>query len=276
MAGAHKLQTLVPIGEFSRLTHLSVKSLRHYHELGLLVPSDIDDFTGYRRYATDQVSPALLIGRLRALQMPLPDVRRVLDAGSATVRNEVIAEHLRRMEQELERTQTIVRSLRHLIEPPSSVPRAFTHEWLPRQTAFGLREVVSREDIQQWCPAAFATIYPALARANVRPAGPGSATYDEEFFTESQGTVTVFVPVDAQAPAVGGLRRMDIASGRHALTTHHGAYIDVDRAYAALGAHVAEHDRVAPGPVREIYLASPPEVSDEADFRTVVCWPITA
>ena len=78
----------VAIGEFSRLTHLTVKTLRHYHQQGLLVPYAVDGQSGYRRYSLDQVPAALLIGRLRALDMPLADVRRAVeyaDSGSGTL-----------------------------------------------------------------------------------------------------------------------------------------------------------------------------------------------
>jgi hypothetical protein len=46
------------IGSFSRATHLTVKTLRHYHEEGLLVPAQVDARTGYRRYTGDQIAVA--------------------------------------------------------------------------------------------------------------------------------------------------------------------------------------------------------------------------
>ncbi len=49
---------LLAIGDFSRATQLSVKMLRHYHQIGLLEPVDVDRATGYRRYSTDQISTA--------------------------------------------------------------------------------------------------------------------------------------------------------------------------------------------------------------------------
>src|SRR5918998_285492 len=91
----------VAIGEFSRLTHLTVKTLRHYHEQGLLVPYAVDEASGYRRYTVDQVPDALLIGRLRRLAMPLAEVRRVLDSTDTGQRDAAIAAHLFRMEAEL-------------------------------------------------------------------------------------------------------------------------------------------------------------------------------
>jgi len=55
------------IGDFSRATFLSVRMLRHYHELGLLVPVDVDADSGYRRYAPEQIITAQVIRRFRTL-----------------------------------------------------------------------------------------------------------------------------------------------------------------------------------------------------------------
>jgi len=73
------MTVLLTIGEFSRMTHLSVKALRHYHDVGLLEPANIDNSSGYRLYAATQVPTAQLIRRFRDLEMPLEDVRSVLD-----------------------------------------------------------------------------------------------------------------------------------------------------------------------------------------------------
>ena len=66
------------IGDFSRMTQLSVKTLRHYHEVGLLEPDRVDPATGYRHYAPEQVPTAQVVRRLRELGMPIADVRAVL------------------------------------------------------------------------------------------------------------------------------------------------------------------------------------------------------
>ena len=71
-------ETRIPIGRFARLTGLSVGALRHYDELDLLRPIDVDRFTGYRRYAPDQVEIARTIARLRDLEVPLEEIRAVL------------------------------------------------------------------------------------------------------------------------------------------------------------------------------------------------------
>jgi DNA-binding transcriptional MerR regulator len=52
------MATALTIGEFSRITHLSIKTLRRYHEAGLLEPAHVDRQTGYRYYSVDQVPTA--------------------------------------------------------------------------------------------------------------------------------------------------------------------------------------------------------------------------
>ena len=69
------------------MTHLSVKTLRHYHQVGLLEPAEVDPDTGYRYYTLEQLPTAQLIRRLRDLRMPVADVRAVLVADSPIVRD---------------------------------------------------------------------------------------------------------------------------------------------------------------------------------------------
>src|SRR5258705_1274170 len=105
----------VTIGEFSSLTHLSLKTLHHYHDIGLLAPARIDPSSGYRRYETAQVPIAQLIRRLRDLQMPLAQVREVVEAPDLTSRDQALRLHLDQMESDLVRTQQVVASLRSML-----------------------------------------------------------------------------------------------------------------------------------------------------------------
>lgn len=94
----------LPIGDFSRATHMSIKTLRYYHRVGLLEPADVDRFTGHRRYATDQIPAAQVIRRFRDLDMPIEDIRGVLATPDVAARNELITAHLSRLEENLART----------------------------------------------------------------------------------------------------------------------------------------------------------------------------
>ena len=91
------MSSSLAIGAFSCATHLTVKTLRHYHETGLLAPAHVDPGTGYRRYAVEQIQVAQVIRRFRDLDMPLETIRAVLSAPDLQRRNELIAAHLRRL-----------------------------------------------------------------------------------------------------------------------------------------------------------------------------------
>ena len=58
---------MLKIGEFSKLSRVSVRMLRHYDEVGLLAPSEVDPMTGYRYYSERQLITAGRIAALRAL-----------------------------------------------------------------------------------------------------------------------------------------------------------------------------------------------------------------
>ena len=116
------MTTLLAIGDFSRMTHLSVKALRHYHDMGILEPAAIDPGTGYRSYAVAQVADAQVIRRLRDLNMPLDQIRAVLHAPDLGTRNAEIAAHLGRMERQLEEAKASVAGLRALLAGRPSPP----------------------------------------------------------------------------------------------------------------------------------------------------------
>ena len=69
---------MLKIGDFSKLSQISIRMLRYYDELGLLVPESIDPFTGYRYYTEAQLSVASRIKTLKAMGFPLAKVGMLL------------------------------------------------------------------------------------------------------------------------------------------------------------------------------------------------------
>jgi DNA-binding transcriptional MerR regulator len=114
---------LLPIGRFARQSGLTVKALHHYDTLGLLSPARVDPVTRHRWYAPDQLERARRIRRLRALELPLPDVRAVLAAPDGG--RELLTAYRRDVEARLARDQRVLHGLVHLIEGddmPETVP----------------------------------------------------------------------------------------------------------------------------------------------------------
>jgi DNA-binding transcriptional MerR regulator len=93
---------LMTIGRFSRLTGLSVGTLRHYDEVGLLSPASVDPASGYRRYHRDQAARARQIRMLRWDGLPIEEIRQVIDDPAGASARDVLTRHRRRLERQRE------------------------------------------------------------------------------------------------------------------------------------------------------------------------------
>ena len=71
---------MLKIGEFSKLSRVSVRMLRHYDEIGLLKPAETDRFTDYRYYTEDQLPTAGRIAALKDMGFSLADIVRILES----------------------------------------------------------------------------------------------------------------------------------------------------------------------------------------------------
>ncbi|HXZ75822.1 MAG TPA: MerR family transcriptional regulator [Streptosporangiaceae bacterium] len=261
------------IGDFSRMTHLSVKALRHYHELGLLTPAEIDPASGYRFYEPSQVPVAQVIRRFRDLGMPLEEIGQVLQAPDAGARNQVIVAHMQRMESQLAATQSVVASLRSLLAGPPE-PIAVEHRSVGGARALAIREMVSMPDMDAWWDEAFHELNAAVAAAAVPPAGPRAALYPAELFQLDAGEITTYIPVTSEIRPAGRAAMMDIPAAELAVAVHRGAMADLDQTYGALGTYVARRGIGADGPIREHYLVTAFDTDDESRHLTEVGWPV--
>jgi DNA-binding transcriptional MerR regulator len=267
------MTTRLSIGDFSRMTYLSVKSLRRYHDLGLLEPADIDPDTGYRYYEPSQVPLGQAIRRFRDLEMPLGQLKEVLHAPDASARNKLIIAHLQRMESALQQTRQTVASLRSLLEQPHA-PIAVEYRSAGPATAIAISEPVHAGDLATWWGEAFGELHRVLASSPAARAGPDGVLYPNEFFEEELGQVVAFIPV-AGTPAPSGRPQLtEIPAAELAVTVHHGAISELDQTYGALGTFVAEQEIGVQGPIREHYVVSSTKASAEPGHYTEVCWPV--
>jgi len=256
------------------MTHLSVKALRHYHDLGLLEPAEIDPASGYRFYVPAQVPVAHVIRRFRDLGMSLDEIKDVLAAPDVTARNQLIVAHLRRMESRLAQTESVVASLRALLDgPPTSI--AIEQRSVGPARAIAIAEHVSMVDLDAWWDGAFRELDAALATAGIAAAGPRAALYSAEFFEfEAGGEVVAYVPVVGEVAGGGRIRPLEVPAAELAVAVHRGSFADLDQTYGALGTYVAEREIGVAGPIREHYLVTAFETEDESRHLTEVGWPV--
>jgi DNA-binding transcriptional MerR regulator len=261
------------IGAFSRLTHLSVKTLRYYHEVGLLEPAVVDPDSGYRYYQPGQAHSAQLVRRFRDLGLPVADVKAVLAAPSVTARDAILAGHLDRMREQLRQTEAAVDSLRRMLEG-SSAGTVIEERVLDGGPTISVAADVTRADAASWWRDSLARLRAVAKAAGLEPTGPVGGLYDDELFTQDAGHARVYLPVRDSPTLDGTGMRWELPAGRFAVALHVGAHRAVDLTYAALGTYAAANGRDGAGPVRERYLVDPLDTPDATRWRTEICWPL--
>jgi DNA-binding transcriptional MerR regulator len=261
------------IGDFSLMTHLSIKTLRYYHQVGLLEPAEIDAHTGYRSYRVQQIPTAQIIQRFRELNMPIDVVKAVLSAPDLDSRNALITAHLRRLEGELEHTRQAVMSLQNLLQPSSS-PILVEHRTILATPAVAIQAEVDLTDLALWYHGALGELSATIAVQGLQPAGPSGGLFSNDLFQYERGEATVFIPMDGNVKTAGRVVSLVVPAVELAVTMHAGSHASMSSTYAALGAHVAKHALAIAGPVREYYLIDERTTSDPNLWRTEIGWPI--
>lgn len=266
------------IGDFSRLSQVSVKMLRHYDDLGLLKPARVDHFTGYRYYAIDQL-PRLnrllalkdlgfsleQIGGLLDDELPAPQIRGMLTLKRAELQGRVREEQAR-----LSRVEARLRQL----EQEGTMPE---HEIVvkrvaPQLIASACTVAPTLDDMDRFCRE----VGDAVDRSGIRKAGPWMNIYHHEGFRERDLDVEAAVPVEGRAeiaqptdgpvtvrelPGVETMASLSFAFSPEALLP----------AYQAIGAWIHANGYTIAGPCREVYVG---EIATPASSMMEIQFPV--
>ena len=272
---------LISIGAFARLSGLTVKALRHYDQIGLLAPARVDESSGYRYYTLAQARIAEAIRRLRALEVPLDEVRGMLGATPDEVRDR-LAVHRARIEGRAVETKRILAELGRLIDGKESlVPEASDIEVraalevteVPEQRIVARHDQASEATISQVIPAAIEAVHTFLGSRGVEPAGAPlciTTPWDDEGTMEIDTGWPVAAEVEAEAP----FEAVTLPASRALVMRHVGPYDQLHTSYRLMCETMEEHGLTPAGPSREAYLTNPEEVPDPDDYVTEIVWPI--
>src|ERR1700747_3768009 len=268
------MPTTVSVGRFAIMPHLSVKTLRHYHQVGLLEPAEVDPHTGYRYYALEQLPTAQLIRRLRDLQMPVAGVRAVLVARSPAKRDTLIPAHTDHLGAKLANTQAAVNSLRALLECAPGQQHPVHRRTESSFPVLAITEdIPNPADIDAWWLDALHELRAAANDHAMQVTGPAGGLFDECLFQHEPGEATVYLPVTTPRE-LGRIKPLVVPAAEVAVTTFRGSYADIDLAYARLGSYVAEHELAVGWQLREYYHRDHSHTTDYAQWRTEIAWPI--
>jgi DNA-binding transcriptional MerR regulator len=137
------------IGEFAKKSRLSPKALRLYDELGLLAPARVDDDSGYRFYDAAQLERARLVAALRQLQMPLSEIKEILDLDDPSAAAGAIAEYWAVLEAEHSARRRLAAFLVDRINGKRSIMYEVNTREMPSRSVLCLKRNVTGHD-QAW------------------------------------------------------------------------------------------------------------------------------
>jgi DNA-binding transcriptional MerR regulator len=265
----------MPIGMFSRASSLSIKALRAYHEAGLLVPAEVDPSSGYRSYTVDQLADAAIIARLRALDVPLAQVREVLRARNPEVTARVLADHQSVMQARLDDTERIVAELQSGIAPVTHTPVHVRDE--PARDTVRIRTEITAEQFVPWLAASFERLTAVVEHAGVAATGPPAVLCEAEILDDDVEQVEAIVPVAGPFDVPAGdhdIALGEVPAARVAVLVHAGDYTTMPDTYRTLGAWVARNAVHSGERIREWYTVGVLDGGDPSSYRTEIAWPI--
>jgi DNA-binding transcriptional MerR regulator len=265
-------EELLSIGRFAQLTGLTAKALRHYDELGLLRPTHVDDFTGYRWYSLEQAHDAVAIRRLRAFELPLDEIAEVLRGDDELLRERLAVQRARlegravvtdRMIDELDRLlrgeEELVpaRSLDYRVQDVPELVLAAIHR-PARLGELPIPELIGQT--WKW----------ACAHDRVPGAPVAICPADDEGMVDLRVGWPVRGTVDPPAP----FELVVCPPGRAVVHIYIGDFMGLCDEWRLLWESL-QADGIRPrGEPREHYETSPEEVNDPSEHVTRLVWPL--
>lgn len=251
------MRSMLSIGEFSRVTRLTLKTIRLYDEKGLLPPAETNPDTGYRYYDAASVERARVITELKALDFSLADIAQILAAGEDEADMvSFLDRHKDEIARKLDRYQQIHRALDELLTKEREAAKMATEskrtveeKTVAAMLIAGIRAKGAYDDSKRR--------FSLLARAVGRQiAGKAMGLHYDGEYKEQDADFESCFPI-RRAVQKEGLDVRTLPGGRCLSLVHVGPYEELGRSYRRLF-DVAKEKNLKPRlPSREVYLKGP-------------------
>lgn len=269
---------MMRIGEFSKLSQVSIKALRYYDEMGLLKPINIDGETGYRYYEVSQLSRLNRILALKDLGFSLQQIGQVLNEGVSTEQLRGMlrlkrAELQRQITDEQERLARVEARLNTIDMESTMADYDVVLKQVDVQLVASVRDTLgSFPEVGRL----FNEIYGYLARSGVDGLSLiGAAIWHDTEFKENNIDGEAAVYLKSPVSAGERVKVYELPGATMASVIHKGAYNKFSQAYAAIEHWIEANGYTIVGPNREIYLeCAQPVRQDDDSYVTEIQFPV--
>ncbi len=261
------------VGEFSRICQVSVKTLRHYDKIGLLLPEKVDPVTGYRYYGRQQVDRMLLIGRLKRYGFSLDEIKALLQCENDRVLFSKLCRQKEKLEMQKKDLELVIGELSaHLrdFERTGDIMGyqkryeiAVTES--PSMHVLASRQVMGVKDFGNY----YGILYERMVKEDLTPDGLCGAVYYDEVFDPESSDIELIVGVREAGKADKTMEKRLCAK-----TVHKGAYSSLPDAYGALVEWIGQNGYVWDGEPFELYTKTQFDRLAPKDWETEVYFPV--
>jgi effector-binding domain-containing protein len=263
------------IGDFSKLSFVSVKALRYYDEIGLLKPVRVDEFTGYRHYSAAQLPRLNRILALKNMGLSLDEVAKLLQedvpvAHILDLLHAKQAEIKQRVEDEATRLARVEEWLRETERKGKMPEYQVVLKKIKPQKVISLRRVIKSYG---QAGELFGALGPYLGQVHAPVKGPPFAIYHDCEFKESDVDVEVAFPLWREIKVSGEFRVQELPGAEMASVTYKGPYEGISAAYNSLMGWVEANGYRLDGPTREVYLTEP-DKTPPSEYITEIQAPV--
>jgi DNA-binding transcriptional MerR regulator len=248
---------MIRIGDFSKLSRVSIKTLRFYDETGLLKPISVDRLTGYRFYEYNQLPRLHRILALKDLGFSLDEIGQLLtgDLSAEQMRGMLKhqqAEIRQRVREEADRLKRVDAWLNQIEQEDTMSKYDVVIKKVDSIKVASVRGVVPAPPEQG---SLWGELEGFLAELHVRPAGACFSVYHDDEYKERDWDIEVCEPISTDLTPGKRVQVRELPSVETmACTIHHGPFTTISEAYNAIAKWIEANAYHTCGPSREVYL----------------------
>ena len=262
---------MLQIGEFSRICQVSVKTLHHYDKIGLLVPAEVDQVTGYRYYQVEQIDTMNYIQRLKRYGFSLEEIQQIITLSDEKEISRLLRQQRDKLKREQQEKAAILNELQTHISIFERTGDVMTYQKgyqieIKNSPAMNVpRAKMSVDEFGKY----YGTLFERVPKDRVTPTGLNGARYFDQEFNPESSDIEVFIGVRERDKADTVMESCECA-----MTVHHGGYSTLSEAYGAVVNWIMENGYEIAGAPFDLYIKTQFDSLSPEDWETEVYFPI--
>ncbi len=278
------------IGEVASLCNISIRTLRYYDEIGLIVPEIRKEGSKYRYYSKEQMLNIIIIRRLRCLGVGIKDIKKIVSENDLEIMKTSIGEHLNCIKKEMDKLEKsyresevllerlnlgneIIEARKKHIESAVKACDDINIEKVPEISIYYSRKMMHAYHNEEVSIERWVEINDEVSKYGLKACGPIMVTYYTELLDQFLSkTCDIEFGIQVEDCDSDKVRSF---GGFEAVTIFHvGAYSDIIKTYVKALQWINQNNYAVNGPVSEEFIISPIDVNKECEHVTKILIPV--